>query len=405
MRRWLVRFHRWLGLGTALFLLMSGITGAIIAWDHELDAALNPLFYRAHMQAPALSPLLLADQLEKSDPRIQVTYLPLGLEDGKTLQVGVSPRQNPASGQPFPVTFNQVALDPANGTVQARREWGAISLARLELIPFIYKLHYTLHLPTRGGVDLGVWLMGLVGIAWLFDSIIALVVAFPKPGSWRKSLAFRFRRGGFALTFDLHRSGGVWIWGLLMIVAFTSISMNLGDPVIRPLVSLFSPLTPSPFADQGTGEKKPAAVPDLRRAQILSLAISAARRDGISAPPGGLFYVPAAHLYAVGFFAPGEEHGDAGLGNPWLYFDARNGKITGAQIPGRGSAGDIFMQAQFPLHSGRIIGLTGRIVVTLLGVGVAMLSATGLIIWVRKRRGRRVTAMQRDAHIQKKFGA
>jgi uncharacterized iron-regulated membrane protein len=32
------------------------------------------------------------------------------------------------------------------------------------------------------------------------------------------------KRGGYALTFDLHRSGGVWIWGLFTIVALTSVS-------------------------------------------------------------------------------------------------------------------------------------------------------------------------------------
>ncbi|MGS0743339.1 PepSY domain-containing protein [Glaciimonas sp. GG7] len=53
-----------------------------------------------------------------------------------------------------------------------------------------------------------------------------------------------------------------------------------------------------------------------------------------------------------------------------------------------GSAGDIFMQAQFPLHSGRILGLTGRILISVMGAVVALLSATGLLIWLRKRRAR-----------------
>ena len=69
--------------------------------------------------------------------------------------------------------------------------------------------------------------MGIVGIVWLFDSVIALWLSFPSLKAWRKSFAFRLGRGGYALTFDLHRSGGVWIWGLLLIIALTSVSMNL----------------------------------------------------------------------------------------------------------------------------------------------------------------------------------
>jgi hypothetical protein len=54
--------------------------------------------------------------------------------------------------------------------------------------------------------------------------------------------------------------------------------------------------------------------------------------------------------------------------------------LAGVNIPGAGSAGDIFLQAQFPLHSGRILGLPGRIFVSATGLLVAMLSVTGIIL-------------------------
>ncbi|MEP7371046.1 MAG: PepSY-associated TM helix domain-containing protein, partial [Nitrosospira sp.] len=61
------------------------------------------------------------------------------------------------------------------------------------------------------------------------------------------------------------------------------------------------------------------------------------------------------------------------------------GSPAGANVPGTGSAGDIFMQAQFPLHSGRILGLPGRIFISAMGLLVATLSVTGVIIWQKKR--------------------
>ena len=51
LRPFLVRLHRWFGLAIALFLFVAGLTGALIAWDHELDAALNPDFYTARSDA------------------------------------------------------------------------------------------------------------------------------------------------------------------------------------------------------------------------------------------------------------------------------------------------------------------------------------------------------------------
>ena len=310
MRPLLVRLHRWFGVATALFLFVAGLTGAVITWDHELDAALNPSFFdaRTHVPTlPALPALELARRIEAADPRIAVTYLPLGVEPGQTLQMMVLPRADPSTGQPYALDFNQLAVDPATGEIQGRRLWGEVSLARLNLIPFIYKLHYTLHLPVLGGFDVGTWLMGIVGIVWLFDSVIALALSFPSVKAWRKSFAFRVKRGGYALTFDLHRSGGVWIWGLLAIVALTSISMNLSEQVVRPVVSVFSMLAPSPLSEPELLRKgEPQSVP-LTREQIVKRAQQAGRARGIEAPPGALYYVPGIHAYGVGFFAPGHD--------------------------------------------------------------------------------------------------
>ncbi|MNN88395.1 hypothetical protein D3C81_2060750 [compost metagenome] len=43
---------------------------------------------------------------------------------------------------------------------------------------------------------------------------------------------------------------------------------------------------------------------------------------------------------------------------------------------------------QFPLHSGRILGLPGRILISIMGLLVAMLSVTGVVIWWKKRKAR-----------------
>jgi uncharacterized iron-regulated membrane protein len=397
MRSALVRLHRWFGIGTALFLFVAGLTGALIAWDHELDAALNPSFFDARTDGEPLPSLELARRVESGDPRLQVTYLPLAAEKGHTLQMMVMPRVDPKTNQPYPLDFNQIAVDPATGEIQGRREWGALSVARINLLPFIYKLHYTLFLPFTHGIDIGTWLMGIVGIVWIFDSLIALVLAFPSAKAWKKSFAFRVRRGGYALTFDLHRSGGVWIWGLLLIVAVTSVSMNLSTPVVQPIVKLFSTLTPTPFTDPSMlPNAKPNDEP-LPREHILKAAEQARIEKHIDAPPGAIYYAPAFHVYGVGYFGAGDDHGDGGLGNAWTYWNAQTGQALGAQIPGQGTAGDLFVQAQFPLHSGRILGIGGRILVSFVGVTVAVLSATGLLIWLKKMNARRHATITRDA--------
>ncbi|MES2760038.1 MAG: PepSY-associated TM helix domain-containing protein [Pseudomonadota bacterium] len=386
-----VILHRWCGLAIALFLFIAGSTGALISFDHELDALLNPHLFAAASAGSGervLPGTALAAQVEAADPRVRVTYVLTAAAPGHTSLMSVEPRIDPASGKPFELGFNQVALDPATGQQQGRRQWGDISLSRENLLPFLYKLHYTLHIPPGWGIEFGVWLMGVVGVVWVLDCFIALSLSFPNPRSWRKSFAFRWKQGGHRLNFDLHRSGGVWVWGLLLVVAVSSVSMNLNTQLVRPLVALMSTLTPSPFDTRVPRPPEQPIEPSVSREQVLVLAQDEARRRGWTAPAGGLFYASAVGLYGVGFFEPGRDHGDVGLGNPWLYFEGKDGSFAGATVPGTGSAGDIFMQAQFPLHSGRIIGLPGRILMSALGAMVAMLSATGLVIWLRKRRAR-----------------
>lgn len=394
MRRALVVLHRWFGLFAALFLLFAGVTGAIIAWDHELDAWLNPqLFVARSGRAAARHPLALADELEQRDPRLLVRYLPLHVEPGRTLMMSVAP--HPADdAAPAALDFDQVALDPATGDVQGTRLWGAPSLARANLLPFVYRLHSTLHLPDALGLELGRLLMGLVALVWFVDAFVAIGISFPSQKSWRRSFVFRVREGGYRLRFDLHRSTGVWLWPLLALFAFSAMALNLGSEVARPLISAFSELAPDPFA----GHEATTFAPTLERRAAIAVATAEARRRQITAAAGGIFYAAHVGLYGVGFYAPGQEHADGTVGNPWIYVDAQRGGVVGADIPGAGSLGDRFLRLQFPLHSGRIAGLFGRVFVSLLGLSIATLSVTGLLIWAKKRRAR-VLSRERVARL------
>ncbi len=60
------------------------------------------------------------------------------------------------------------------------------------------------------------------------------------------------------------------------------------------------------------------------------------------------------------------------------------------------------MQFQFPIHSGQILGLPGRILIAVMGVVIAGLSVTGVYIWWKKRvgrvaRGRKAAALKVNA--------
>ncbi|XAH21847.1 PepSY-associated TM helix domain-containing protein [Xylophilus sp. GW821-FHT01B05] len=396
MRKTFLLLHRWAGLFMAVFLAIAGLTGAAIAWEHELDRWLNPQLFTPQSQGlPALPAAEIARRLEAANPRLQVSLLPLAAPPGETLLLGVEPRLDPATGRAHALGFDQMMVDPATAQVQGTRTWGTPSLAPENLVPFLYRLHHTLCLPHLAGVDWAVWFMGLVAMVWTLDCLIALWLSFPRWRNWRKSLAFRFSRGGQVLNFDLHRSGGVWTWAALLVLAVTSVAMNLYDEVMEPVVSVFSPTSPSPFDQRprrAPAERRPPAV---SVDAVTSLAHAEGLRRGFADPPGMLSHRAAFGLYAVDFYVPGSAR--PGLGPPRLYFDSATGALVGDRVPGQGSAGDYFMRLQFPLHSGRIAGVPGRILVTLLGLAVAALSTTGVLLWAMRRRAAAAAAPRRPA--------
>ncbi len=403
MRPVFVLIHRYVGLLMVPFLIVTGLTGAIISWDHELDDLLNPHLMKAPGRGPAISSLQLARDIEARDHRVRVGFIPLATEPGKSLPFGVQPRVDPATGKLFSPGYNQLFIDPATGAELGRREWGATwPITRENLVSFLYVLHFSLHLPEFLGSDRwGIRLLGVIAILWIIDCFTGVYLTFParrkgsppaRPSWWQRwKLSWRIRpnAGTYKLHYDLHRASSLWVWGLLFVLAFTAFSLNLYREVFYPMMSSFSQVTPTPFDTRTpTGPLHPIE-PRVSFAEIVELARSEARRRHWDEPPGSIFYAAEFGIYGVQFFHPGRDHGTAGVGPARLFFDGQDGRLIGERLPWKGTVADIFVQAQFPLHSGRILGLPGRIAISLMGVVVAMLSVTGTYVWWRKRRGRR----------------
>jgi uncharacterized iron-regulated membrane protein len=277
-------------------------------------------------------------------------------------------------GVPPELGYNQVFLDPASGAELGRREWGAARLDRAHLIPFLYALHYTLHLPERWGM----WLMGGVALLWLLDCFVAFALTLPLRWSY-----WKVKRNGspWRLNYDLHRAGGLWLWGLLLVIALSGVYLNLQYEVFRPVLGAFAAITPTPIETAAERKRASGVEPRLGFAEVVAKARGEAARRGW-AEPFDAFYSQEFGVYGVGF----GDHHQPGFGVPWIYLDDQDGRLLAWTAPGAGTAGDVFMQWLLPLHTGNIIGLAGRILVSLLGLAVAALSVTGVAIWLRKRR-------------------
>ena len=79
-RRRLVQLHRYVGLVMAGFLIIAGLTGALLVWYYELDALINPQWLQVEPPAAhseLLSPFALRDQVDAAYPDANVHWMML----------------------------------------------------------------------------------------------------------------------------------------------------------------------------------------------------------------------------------------------------------------------------------------------------------------------------------------
>lgn len=392
MRAFLVLLHRYIGLAIAVFLLLAGLTGSVLAFNHELDEWLNPQFYEATSVGERLSPGVLVDAVQTAHPKLQVWYMEYPHETEHTALLAAVPRNDPATGQPFDERNQVFYLDPVSAEQKGARYWGECCFQQENLIPFILEFHYNLTLPGNWGL----LLMGLVAIAWVIDCFVALWLTFPRGKPFWKKWATAWKvKGGHAyrLNFDLHRAGGLWLWLLLLPIAVSSVAMNLPSQVFKPAVSLFSPIEPSVYEARGRMPVDELGTTQLSYQQAYERALQEGKRLGLTAAIGELYYSFEYNFYGAGF---GQHDTDA-HGKSWLFFHGTDGRLLGQEIAGKGTLGEQFYRLQLPIHGGRIIGVTGQIIIAVLGVLIAGLSGTGVYIWWRKGQARRSSKTRKTA--------
>lgn len=398
-RKFWVTVHRYCGLLAMGLLLVTALTGSVIAFEHEIDAWLNPTLLRTGHDRPPLPPDTLIARVEQADPRLRVSLFPLDARPGQAYELRVAPRTNPLTGDPWPLDFDRLFIDPATGEVLGRRQWGALKVDRLHLMTFLNVLHRKFQLPGPWGM----WLTGTVALVWLSASLVGTYLSMPRrlirparsggaagapsPSFWRRwKPAWQIKRGAswIRTNFDLHRSVALWSLPVAVTLAVSGVYFSLGNEVFRPVVRLFAPITPNPLQ----------ALP--RRASPVpapALAMQAAvERARVHLPPPARSFLPwyASHVphlgvYRVAFKEDGMRERLLRLRYEQLFIDDQTGELKSISGYDSGTGADRFLIWQYPLHTGRVLGWWGRVLVSLAGLLTASLCVTGLLVWWTKR--------------------
>lgn len=358
--------HLYTGLFAGAVLVLLGLTGSLLVFDHAIDEQLNPGLLTTEGAGPYRPLDAIVAAARTAHPEEDPALLMMPRTEGGVF-VARFDRRTTAGGA---LTRVEMAIDPYTAGVLGQREWGAYPLS------FIYKLHYTLWLGETGET-----LVGIVGLLLLVSLATGLYLWWPlawplRNGKLRRAITLKRGAGSARRNFDLHKMGGVYGALMLLVIAFSGVYMAFPE-YVRPIVERFSALTggPAPVA-LPRPEATPISV--ARAVAIAGNIFPGAELKGVGLPQG------PQGVYAVTLRQPGEAKKSWGGSRVWI--DPYTGEVLAVRDPGKMTAGDVFLEWQFPLHNGEILGLAGRVLVFITGFTPLLLYVTGIKMWLRRRR-------------------
>jgi uncharacterized iron-regulated membrane protein len=183
-RHFWVLVHRYCGLYMALFLIVAGLTGSILAFYHELDGWLNPERSPEHnrlmvQDRPLLDPFELRERALKRIPQARIDLVNLPVKPNEAYSIMLQPRLNPATGENFPLGIDNIALNPYTGeeierSLTSPEQDGYFPLTRKNILQFVYALHYQLALG-----EVGMWLFWVSVVIWTVDCFVGFYLTLP----------------------------------------------------------------------------------------------------------------------------------------------------------------------------------------------------------------------------------
>ena len=387
LRGYLVWQHRVTGLLMTVFLVIVAVTGSILALKPMATRVLHPeLFVRQSKATPRMSLGELAQKTEAHFPHAQVWFI--SYAPGQAHAV-ITPRTDPVTMKAYELPFNSVDLDPYSGRLLGTEGEGCHPDSSPGFMATVYSLHTNLASGAWGAT-----ILGYVAIVWTIDCFVGFYLTLPVSNrgfwqNWRIAWKMKHQGGLFRFIFDLHRAGGLWLWPLLFILAWSSVLVaraDVYDLVMRRLFAYRDDLElilEVPVEERAS--PKMSWVSAQRAGDELFAAIAQKQHLKLYEPQSLAFI---GRNNAFGYAMVTSDSFRYSQPDSVVWFSADDGKLL-QYFPARGNSGKTISHALTAMHLGDFYGESYRYVEAVAGLGITGLTVTGVWIWWRKRRARR----------------
>ncbi len=344
MKDLLLKVHLWLGIGACLFLVLLSVSGAVIAFEDDLNRTLNAPMLTVKPAGEHLSWDVLRQGIEQQQPGWKVVryYFPQTPEQSLYLRLR-SVRGN---------KIRQIYANQYTGAVLGDAAVGN----RFTL--FMHELHVNL--------ASGIWGSRIV----VASTSILLLLAISGIILWWPRPVFRFswRAPWPRLNNDLHRSLGFWSSVAMLMFAVTGLLLHYqsGGTLLR-IMNANSAAIDAPSGGTSIEAMVANAEKVVPGAAVIRLMLPEKKGDDI--------LVQARYP---------EDHTPAG--RTYMSLDPLTGAVrtitSSRSSPWWLTALVVDVRE---LHTGTIFGLPTRVLVTVLSLCLAVLALTGPMIWINRR--------------------
>jgi len=357
LRNFLFPIHRYLGLVVGLIVIVVGLTGTLLVFQHEIDRwIIQQQFGRVIPQQERVS-------LEVGINNVKKAYA--DRPEFKISGVNTLPKNNSYIVRlaALDEKRTEVFVDPYTGKILGSRQWES------SIIGIIFKLHYQLLAGHNGQI--------VVGIAALFMLILS-ITGIALWSGWRKLISgFKIKWNAHPkrVNYDVHKVAGIIAAVFLGLISFTGFCWNFyeyAQPAIYAVT--LSPKPPEPVSKLIAGKSTLGIAEIIQKAET---ALPGAETTYISFPsePKGAFT-----------FYMKQPQETSEYGNSAVYLDQYSGKVLYVQDGLKPSLGDRVLNSFSPLHYGTFGGLPTRIFYLFVGLAPLILSVTGFVMWWYRRR-------------------